>query len=72
MKNSCSLNIEMTICLWQFSLQEDWDLSLWKDVNEAIGWGKRSIYVIKNTNELEGGKLYQFHWIRDEVCTQDN
>ena len=57
-----------TVFISRFSLEYDYDICLWEDVDELIGWGKRNIYRIINSFELLAGKLYWFHWVRDAAC----
>ena len=50
-------------------LEQNYVLSLWKDVDEVIGWGERNIYMIRNSQDLQPGKAYRIFWINDDRCT---
>ena len=65
---------ETFVLVPHYRFENNYVLSLWKEIDELIGWGNRNIYMIRNSQDLEAGKGYRFTWIRDDfcVCPWDN
>ena len=57
-----------TVLIGQIILEYEYEICLWKYVEESIGSGKRNVYRIRNSPDLKAGKLYWFHWLTDSNC----